>query len=62
MTVDGSSEIWGCVNPWSGGVSWMQSSGSACNGQAMLFDTGPEYCRSYANPLAADKLDVAPTC
>lgn len=62
IAVDGENEIWGCVKTWTGAVTWMWSSNSPCSGQAMLFDTGDEHCRGYANPLAADKFNVAPLC
>ncbi len=59
---DSNTEIWGCVNPWTGAVSWMPTQVSPCYGHAMLFDVGYNACYITSAPVAADKLALAPTC
>lgn len=56
------TEVWGCVNPWTGGVSWIPVQSSPCNGMAMKFDTGYSDCLNVGAPSAYDQLNAAPLC
>ena len=62
ILVDGSREVWGCVNHWTGAVTWMPSKVASCFGQALPFDVGFEGCGGRSAPVGIENFAPAPSC